>query len=248
MKTKTVNIQTADGICDAYVAHPDAPAPGVLLLMDLFGVRPYLKEMADQLAGQGYYVLTPNLFYRDKAAPIIPDSTFPISREEFLPMLQQLMPLARNLNPDKTAADMKSWVEFLGQQKEVKPGKVGATGYCMGGGIAIRAASRFPELFAAVASFHAARLASDASDSPHLKVGQITAELYVAHADHDEGMTKEQQERLRQALDAGHVRYEAEVYPDAPHGFTMRDLPAYNQQATEKHWQKLLALFKRNLH
>jgi carboxymethylenebutenolidase len=247
MKTKSVTIQTADGQCDAYVAHPDQTAPGVLLLMDIFGIRPYLREMTEHLASQGYYVVTPNLFYRDQHAPLVPESKFPLS-SELVPTMQRLMPLARNLTVDKSAADIKTYVEFLNAQKEVKHGKVGVTGYCMGGRHAICAASRMPELFSSVASFHAARLVTDAPDSPHLQVGNIKAELYVAHADHDEGMTPEQQEQLRQALVAGHVRFEAEMYSEAPHGFTMKDLPAYNHKALDKHWQKLLVLLKRNLH
>lgn len=216
--------------------------------MDIFGIRPYLREMTDHLAKQGYFVVTPNLFYRDQHAPLIPDAKFPLPAAQFTSTIQQLMPLARNLTPDKSAADVKAYVDFLHAQKEVKPGKVGVTGYCMGGGIALRAASRMPDLFGAVASFHAARLASDSPESPHRKAGNIKAEVYIGHADKDEGMTPEQQERLRQALEAGHVRFEAEVYSGAAHGFTMKDLPAYNQAAAEKHWLKLLALFKRNLH
>ena len=248
MKTKTVNIKTADGICDAYVAHPDQPAPGVLLLMDIFGVRPYLREMTEHLASHGYYVVTPNLFYRDKHAPLVPDSLFPLAPDQFTAVMQQLRSYMQKFTPEKSVEDLQAIVDFLKTEKEVRPGKVGVTGYCLGGGVAIRAASKIPNLFSAVASFHAARLATDAPNSPHLQIGKIKAELYVGHADNDEGMPPEQQELLRQALIAGHVRFEAELYPGAAHGFTMKDLPRYNQQATEKHWQKLLALFKRNLH
>ena len=60
-------------------------------------------------------------------------------------------------------------------------------------------------------------------------------------------MPPEQIERLKQALDHAGVKYEAEKYAHAAHGFTMEDLPAYNAAALERHWQKLFALFERTL-
>src|SRR4051812_7241997 len=66
-------IPTADGEADAFAAFPDDGArhPGVLMYADGFGIRPVLREMAAELAGHGYYVLVPNLFYRHGPAPVI---------------------------------------------------------------------------------------------------------------------------------------------------------------------------------
>jgi carboxymethylenebutenolidase len=66
LPTKTLQIPTTDGQADAFAAFPDRGerAPGVLLYMDVFGVRPVLGEMARELAEHGYYVLVPNLYYR----------------------------------------------------------------------------------------------------------------------------------------------------------------------------------------
>jgi carboxymethylenebutenolidase len=75
----------------------------------------------------------------------------------------------------------------------------------------------------------------------------IKAELYVAHADNDQNMTPEQIAKFGEALDQSGVRHKVELYEGAAHGFTMADLPAYNEGALAKHWEKLLALFERNL-
>jgi carboxymethylenebutenolidase len=143
--------------------------------------------------------------------------------------------------------DTGVFINFLNRQEQVLPGKIAITGYCMGGSLAIRAAARYPDRVAAVASFHAGNLATETPDSPYRLLGQIVGELYIAHADHDASMPAEQIARLQQALESSSVRYEAELYRGAAHGFTMADLPAYDAAALDRHWKKLLALLERTL-
>ena len=90
-------------------------------------------------------------------------------------------------------------------------------------------------------------MATDAPDSPHRLLNHVKAELYIAHADNDKSMPPEQIERLRSALEQAGVRYEAELYSGGSHGFTMADLPAYNETLLKRHWDKLLNLFERSL-
>jgi carboxymethylenebutenolidase len=129
----------------------------------------------------------------------------------------------------------------------VRPGKIGVTGYCMGGGLALKTAEHFPERIAVAASFHAGRLATDAPTSPHLLLNQVKARLYFGHADADESMPAEQIKRLETALAAAKLRYESEIYSGAVHGFTMADLPAYNEAAFNRHWEKLAELLSAEL-
>jgi carboxymethylenebutenolidase len=248
MKTKTIDIQTKDGACDSYIAHPEGagPFPAVLFLMDAFGPRPWLYEMADTIAARGYYVLLPNLFYRARKAPVV-DGTFPVKPADLPAFHQQIMPLIQSLRPEQSISDAKAFLDFLSQQKDAHAGKVGLTGYCMGGRLALRMAEEFPDRIAAAASFHGGNLATEAADSPHHFVGKVKAELYFGHADNDKSMPPEQINRLEQALQTAGVRYESELYQGAAHGFTMRDLPAYNEGALARHWQKLFALFARTL-
>ena len=76
---------------------------------------------------------------------------------------------------------------------------------------------------------------------------RIEAEVYVASADHDQGMPPEQQQRLDEALTAAGVRHVCEQYDGAAHGFTMADTAAYDEAATERHWANLMPLLARNL-
>ncbi|POX42551.1 dienelactone hydrolase [Streptomyces sp. Ru73] len=243
-----MTISTADGSCDAFVAHPaeEGQYPAVLFYMDAIGLRPVLEDMARELAAQGYYVLLPNLFYRSGPAPVVElsDLSTPEGREAFF---GKVMPLVRELTPDLALRDAESYLGFLAEQERVRPGAVGLTGYCMGGALAMRTAARFPDRVAAAASFHGGHLATDAPDSPHRLAGDIRAELYFGHASQDDSMNAGHIAELERALDAAGVTYRSEVYPDTVHGFTMADTAAYSASGLARHWEALRDLFGRTL-
>ncbi|MFF4958252.1 dienelactone hydrolase family protein [Streptomyces sp. NPDC001222] len=244
----SVDIPTPDGTADAYLAYPDdhSPHPAVLLYMDAFGLRPGLKAMADRLAGNGYTVLVPNLYYRHGRAPVVELPEF-IDTSERPELFQQLMPLIQELTPDVADRDADAYLRWLADCPQAADGPVGVTGYCMGARLSLRAAGTYPERIAAVAGFHGGRLATDSPDSPHLVAHRITAEAYFGHADHDSSLPPEQIERLEKALTEAGVRHRCEVYPDAPHGFTQADTSHYDAEAAERHWTELLALLDRAL-
>jgi carboxymethylenebutenolidase len=234
--------------CDTFAVYPEDSGhyPGVILLMDAFGPRAYLEQMATTLAEHGYYVLVPNMFFRIKRAPIV-EARFPLKPEDMPEVRKSMMAVYGSFSPDQGVKDIGVMLEFLSVQTQVRAGKVGLTGYCMGGGLALRTAGTYANKVAAVASFHAGNLANDAPNSPHLFIKKIESEIYIAHADNDASMPPEQREKLQQAIETSGVTAEVEVYKGAAHGFTMADLPAYNEAALDRHWEKLLALFQRRL-
>lgn len=240
----TLDVPTADGNADSYLARPDygTAHPGVLFYMDAYGLRPWLREMMEAIAAHGYTVLAPNIFYRTGRAPILPmpDSADPAAHAKFFVALG---PARAALTPDKAMGDVRSYLDWLAAAEFVAPGPVAATGYCMGGKLALRTAGAFGDRIAAAASFHGGRLAVDEQpDSPHHAAAGITAELFIAHASTDDSMPPEQITRLDKALDAAHVRYASVVYPNTRHGFTMRDTPVFDQAAYDRHLTDLLAL------
>ncbi|MER5433299.1 dienelactone hydrolase family protein [Streptomyces sp. NPDC002588] len=242
----TVDIPTEDGVADAYLAHSadGSPRPGVLLYQDAFGLRPHLKAMADRLAGAGYTVLVPNVFYRHGRAPVVemPEFIDPAARPE---LFGSLMPLLQSLTNDLTERDAGAYLRWLEESPLVADGPVALTGYCMGARLSLLTAGTHPERVAAAAGFHGARLATDTPDSPHLVAGRVTAELYFGHADNDASLPPEQIELLEDTLTAAGVRHTCEVYEGAPHGFTQADTAAYDEAAAERHWAALLDLLKR---
>ena len=250
LTTSTIDIATPDGTADAFIAHQDdgQQHPGVLLFMDAYGLRQRIFEMSERIAEAGYFVLAPNLFYRDGRAPLVDDLPSLMRSESRKRLFAVLGPFMSNLTPDGAMRDAEAYLDFLAGRDEVAEGPVGLTGYCMGGRLALRTAAAFPERVAAVASFHGGNLANDAEDSPHQQADRIRAEVYVAHADNDRSMPPEQQQRLEEALSSAGVQFRTELYDGAAHGFTQADTPAFNEQATERHWRNLFELFERTLH
>lgn len=246
---RQVEIQTSDGTCDAHLAVPTGGGkyPGVLFLMDAFGVRPVIDEWIERIAAEGFVVLAPNLFYRSMRSPIVenvPEATAPDKRQA---LFQSLMPMMQLLTPENLARDGEAFLSFLAGQPETSPGPFGLTGYCMGARAALRIAAAHPDRVAVAAGFHGGNLVTDQGDSPHLEAGKIKAEVYMGYADNDQGATPEQQEKLATALSQAGVTNSHEVYKDAPHGYTMKDTAAYREEAAERHFEKLIELFGRCL-
>jgi carboxymethylenebutenolidase len=174
----------------------------------------------------------------------LPDFIDPAQRPE---IFQQVFPMIRGLTPELLRSDTGAYLGWLAASPLVSAGAVGLTGYCMGARLAVLAAAMFPDRVAAVAGFHGGPLVTDSPDSPHLAVGNITAELYFAHAGEDDHMTSEHITQFDKALAAAGVRHRTEVYEGARHGFTQADTSAHDPDAAERHYRELLALLDRNL-
>ena len=236
-------IQTEDGQCPTDVLTPDGtgPWPAVIFYGDAGGMRPAMRAMAAQLAGAGYLVLLPDLYYRyGPYAPLVPAEVFAGDVGAILG------PLIATTGTDKAARDTAALLAYLDQRNDVAGDRIGAVGFCMGGGIAVAAAATYPERFAAVASFHGGRLATDAPQSPHWLSPTLQAEVYIARAENDDSYPPAMARRFEAALTAAGVRYQSEEYP-APHGWMVPDFPVYDAQCAERGWEAMLALFARTL-
>src|SRR5882757_355949 len=186
MPSRDVSIPASDGTIDAKLITTDGegPWPGVIMLADALGPRPQVYAMAQRVADNGYAVLVPNPYYRSGKAPVVnPDADFANEADR-----NQIMAQMMALTPERIADDAGAEGEFLSAQPEVSKGKLGVTGYCMGGGMALRFAAARPDLIGAAASYHGGMLATDAPESPHHLLKHVSAELYFGHADKDELM------------------------------------------------------------
>ena len=246
MNGETVDIRTRDGVADAYLSRPpgqDGSRPGVLFVMDAFGLRPRIEEMVDRIADRGFVVLAPNVLYRSGRASTtgMPDLEDPAQRD---PFFARLRPAMAELTPERIESDGAAYLDYLG---ELASPPFAITGYCLGGRVGWRIAAAYPERVAALAAFHAGGLVSEDEDSPHLSAGAISAELYLGPADNDPSMTPEQVAALEQALEEAGVRYRSELYEGAAHGYTMSDTAAYDEAAAERHFSELFALLDRTI-
>lgn len=244
MPHEQLTIRTRDGDCPVHVMTPAGagPWPAAIFYMDAGGIRPAVVDMAQQLADAGYIVLLPDLFYRyGPYGPFVPAELFKGD------VRATLAPLLATTGPDKAAADTGAFLEWLDTRDDVAGPKVGAVGFCMGGGIAFAVAGTYPDRFAAVASFHGSFLVTDVPTSPHLLAPAVAAEVYLAVAEEDPSYPPEMAEQFEAALTEAGVRYRSETYHGARHGWMKPDFPVYDEAAAERGWRELLALFDRTL-
>jgi carboxymethylenebutenolidase len=240
MPQRDVSITTPDGTLDASLHTPagSGPWPAVIMYPDAGGVRPTFHDMAQRLADLGYAVLLPDPYYRlGEIAPFDMDTVFTDEAER-----NRLMKLVGSVTKANATTDTKAELDWLAEQPEVSSAKVGTTGYCMGGGMALNAAGRFPDRVGAAASFHGGQIASTAPDSPHLLAGEMQAKVYVAGAEKDGSFDDEQFERLSKALTEADVDHTLVTYP-ALHGFAVPDNPTYDETAATRHWEALEKLY-----
>jgi carboxymethylenebutenolidase len=117
----------------------------------------------------------------------------------------------------------------------------------MSGRYAINAATHFPGRVKAAASIYGTHLVTDQPGSPHLAGGKTRAELYFGCAETDIYAPIETVAKVRQSMKDDGASAEVEIYPGTHHGFAFPKRPVYDRGAAERHWERLLALYRRNL-
>ena len=245
MNAASVRIESPDGSVACRVYHPEGAGawPAVIWYMDGMGIRPSLLGMAQRLASSGYFVLVPDLYHRAGDYPPFDPATLqddPLEQARILELVRTVT----------NAGVMRDTAAFLGcfdRQPQVRGHAVGCVGYCMGGPLALCAAGSFPERVAAAASFHGANLATDRPDSPHLLAPKMRAKVYVGVAEFDPYLFPGETPRIDAALREAGVDYALEMYPGCKHGFALDGSHGYERDAYERHWQRLLELFRATL-
>lgn len=240
MPTTTDTITTADGTCRVTVATPDGegPWPGVVMYPDAGGVRATFDEMAAQLAGYGYVVLVPDVYYREVGwAPFDMGSVFADEGER-----KRLFAMIATVTPDNMAADAAAFFDYLQARPDVSGERFGTTGYCMGGRTSLIVAGRVPDRVAAAMSFHGGGLAAEDPDSPHLLADRIKARVYVGGARDDTSFTVEHSLILEAALTEAGVDHTIEFY-SAAHGFAVPDNLPFDEAAARQHWEAMAQVF-----
>jgi len=242
MIERTIDIPTKDGKTTTFIVHPErgGPHPVIFFYMDAPAIREELRDMARRFATAGYYVVLPNLYYRKGVMELGPLSADPNS-----PGRKQMMELMGSLTIPLIMDDTRALLAFVDADPAARKGPMGAVGYCMSGQYAINAAAQFPDRFTAAASIYGVMLITEAADSPHKMAHKVKGEVYFACAEVDRWMPVENIAPLRESLKG--VKAEVEFYPKVEHGFAFPQRPAYNKDAAERHWERLFALWQRNL-
>jgi carboxymethylenebutenolidase len=244
MIERQLDIATAAGAMSTFICHPErnGPHPVILFFMDAPGIREELRDMARRLASVGYYVMLPNLYYRSGVEEI-----GPFIGEANIATREKMFALMTGLSMRMIMEDADALIAFADQDKAAAKGPIGTLGYCMSGQYAMNTASRHPDRVAAAASIYGVRLLTDQSNSPHLTARQARAEFYVAWAETDQYAPLEQMEQFEATLRKDGVKAEVELYRGTEHGFAFPQRPVYDKPAAERHWERLFALYARNL-
>jgi carboxymethylenebutenolidase len=251
MTTSTIELTTPDGPCTTEVVTPEGrgPWPAVIVFFDAGGLRPAQTRIAERIAKGGYLVLQPDLFHR--SAPVSTLVGGPVTLAAFTKVFQDPDLRAKFMKDyhapalayDNLAKTIGAVLEHIAGRQDFR-GRVGTTGYCMGGNASVRAATIFGDRIAATAAFHPGGLVTDQPDSPHARAGAIKSRVYLGPAIGD--LPPEAEAKLRAAFDAAHVSCEIEHY-EAKHGYAVDDAAVYDPAAAEQHYAALAKLYGETL-
>jgi carboxymethylenebutenolidase len=186
--------------------------------------------------------MLPNLYYRSGVMEL-----GPLPADPEAPERKRMFQLMASINIPLVMEDTRALLAYAHGQSAARKDILGTVGYCMSGRYAINAATHFPEPVKAAASIYGTHLATDQPDSPHLAGRKTRAELYFGCAETDIYAPIETIEKLTQSMKDDGANAEVEIYPGTHHGFAFPKRPVYDKTAAERHWERLLALYRRNL-
>jgi len=245
-------IETPAGPIDAFVTHPESggPFPAVVILMDIWGLREELYDIARKVAVVGYYCIVPNFYYRQGRVRFeFRDAQGRMKSFEQIPdeAQKQMRAQMALLTDDMAMADVGAVLGFLGTQP-VKPGPKGTVGYCLGGRYALQAAAHFPDEFQANASLHGTRLVSESPLSAHKWADRCRGEIYCGFAEHDDLAPIATRRTLEETFGrVPRVLYRNVLHPGVIHGYALPDRDIYDKQAANRDWEDIFAMFRRVL-
>ena len=216
---ETYSSPKGSGSMRGYFARPANPGgklPGMVVVHENRGLNPYIEDVARRLAVENYVAFAP-----DALAPV---GGYPGDDEKAAQLFQ-------TLDATKRTEDLLAAVPYLASRPECS-GRVGAIGFCFGGGIVNTMAVRIPDLAAGVPFYGAQPSAEDTA--------KIKAPLLIHYAAMDPRIDAGWP-AWKEALDKSHVRYREYKYPDTYHGFHNDTTPRYDEAAAKLAWSRTLA-------
>ena len=213
------------GTMRGYFAAPaktSGKLPGVLVVHENRGLNPYIEDVARRLAVENFLAFAPDA--------LTPLGGYPGDEDKAVALFAQL-------DPKKRIEDFVAGAEYLKSRPECN-GKIGAVGFCVGGGVVNTLAVRLPDLRAAV-PFYGAQ--PDAAD-----VAKIKAPLLIHYAALDDRINAGWP-AFEAALKANGVKYQMYMYPGTNHGFHNDTTPRYDEAAAKLAWQRTIDFFNKNL-
>jgi carboxymethylenebutenolidase len=220
-----VRSPAGNGTIRAYHVRPAAAKgtlPGVLVIHENRGLNPHIEDVTRRFALAGFDALAPDALTSLGGYPGGEDAA---------------RALFQKLDTEKTRADFIAAFEWL-KANEGTTGRVGAVGFCWGGGMVNWLATQRADLAAGVPFYGSA--------AEPAAVPEIRAPLLIQSAAVDERINAGWPE-FEKALQAAGVKYERHLYPGTQHGFHNDTTPRYDEQAAKLAWERTLAFLERHL-
>lgn len=244
LTTGRPRITYGDRFIDAYAAGPrNAPpgTPGIVVIQAIWGVDAQLRDTVRRFAKQGYVAVAPDL-YTGLGAPSGDGAT------DFAPFRD----IAAKLVDATVDADLAATADFIRQGISGAKARVGVTGFCMGGGIALRQAVDDQRFAAAVVFYGKVRYGTDGNAGPITPIALAYAnELRVPLAGswgaRDTSILADDVHALDAKLTSLHRNHDIKVYPEAGHAFFDDTRDSYVASAATDAWTRTLVWFGRNL-
>jgi carboxymethylenebutenolidase len=228
-----VSLAGSDGAMPAVLCRPKrrGPHPGVLVLMEAFGLTPHIEDVTARIAREGYLAMAPDLYYRD-----LPHNTFRYDQ------VNEGVAMMLRLDPSKVIDDVRAALGFLKRSDDVLAGKIGVTGFCMGGGFTFLTACELSSEIAAAAPFYGM-----VQDEWIEAIHRVTVPVYLFFGGADPFIPPTRVEQIeRRFRDLG-KNYRIKTYPGADHGFFCHERASYNAPAAEDAWGELMRFFAQHL-
>jgi carboxymethylenebutenolidase len=229
-------LATNDGDMPTYVATSEGEARGsIVVVQEAFGVTPHIQSICRRLAASGYAALAPALFHR-VGSPVLDYGDFDAVR----PAMASLTAGGIEIDLDAAFGELKN--------RGFGDARTGIVGFCMGGTIAMFAATEW-RLGAAV-TFYGGGVAQGRFGFPSLLdvAPDLRTPWLGLYGDLDSGIPVDEVEALRRVTDAAPVPTEIVRYPEAGHGFNCDDRPdAFHEPSATDAWRRTLAWFEKNL-
>ena len=215
----------------AYVARPtgSGPVPAVIVIQEAFGLNDHIKDVTRRVAGEGYLAVAPDLFYRGGKGRT--------ARYDELPKALELMGA---LKDDEIVADVASAIAWVEKQPSVRAGRIGITGFCMGGRVSYLASCALPDKIAASVPYYGGGIPID-------RTATLRGPVLAFFGEDDPFIPLDQVEKLRAEAKRLGKNVEIVVYPKAPHGFFCNERDSYRPEAAKDAWEKTKAFFAKHL-
>lgn len=239
-----IGVRTADGLMTTFAVRPVGPGPFpmAVLYMDAVGYRAQIKNNARRFAADGYYCLAPDLFYL--SGKQLSFNILRMGEEEYR---QQHMRIVGSVSSDAVMRDTYALFIATNRDPARATGPKVCVGYGMGARFALDAAAVMRGHFVAAAAIHPGALVTDQVDAAEHELAYVDGELYVAFAGDDPSATPAVVDGFRERLERLHVNSVVERLPNVRQGFAMADLPTYDHDAAEHHFERTLDLWRRKV-